>query len=98
MSKKLDKRTARQVMDVKTSIYLYAKRLGIVALISLPIILFANYFLANEVAGYTTVVQVFATIFMFGLSLFVGFVIFSKRDKKREEQQTKESARDPFAD
>lgn len=98
MSKKLDKNTARQVMDTKTMIYVYAKRVGIIALVSLPIILFINYFLSNEVSGYTTVAQVLCTILMFGTALFVGFIIFSKRDKKRREIETKESARDPFAD
>lgn len=98
MSRKLDKKTARQVMDTKAMIYQYAKRVGIIALVSLPIILFINYFLANEVSGYTTVLQVLCTILMFGFSLFLGFIIFSKQDKKRRDMETKESARDPFAD
>ena len=98
MSKKLDKKTAKNVMDAKTYIYQNAKRMGIIALVSLPIIMFINYILANEVPGFTTVVQVISTIVMFGFSLFVGFVIFAKRDEKKKEKISKESNRDPFAD
>ena len=96
MSKKLDKNTAKNVMDAKTYIYQNAKRMGIIALVSLPIIMFINYILANEVPGFTTVVQVISTIVMFGLSS--EEVNRFEIDEKQKEKMSKESNRDSFAD
>lgn len=93
----IDKRR-RKVNDTKSLLAKYCKRYGIVLLIVAPIILVFNFIMSREVPGYTNVVSLFVTLAMLLLGCFIGLVIFSKMDDKKEQNSTKESERDPFAD
>ena len=91
-----DKR--RKIYDTKTLIFKYCKRYGIIFLIMTPIILIFNFIMSREVSGYTDVVSFFVTLGLFLLGCLVGWIIFTKIDDKREQNATKESERDPYAD
>ena len=88
----------RKINDTKGLLAKYCKRYGIILLIMLPIILVFNFIMSREVPGYTNVVSLFVTLVMLLLGCFIGLVIFSKMDDKKEQNSTKESERDPFAD
>ena len=87
----------KEVYDFKSQMTLFAKRYLIIVLIAMPIIMFINFILVNEL-GLSTVVVVFVTIAFMLLALLIGIVIFTKREEKRKERATKESERDPFSD
>ncbi len=87
----------KKVYDTKMEATTLAKRYLIIVLIALPIIMFFNFFLVNEF-GLSMVAIVFITLALILLALFIGIVVFAKRDDKKKAQATKESERDPFAD
>jgi hypothetical protein len=100
MTKKNDEieNRKRKIYDTKTLIFKYCKRYGIIFLIMMPIILVFNFIMSREVPGYTSVVSFFVTLGLLLLGCLVGLVIFTKIDDKREQNATKESERDPYAD
>lgn len=88
----------RKIYDTKSLLIKYCKRYGIVLLIVAPIVLIFNFIMSREVAGYTQVVSIFVTLGFILLGCLIGYVVFSKIDDKKEQNATKESERDPFAD
>lgn len=97
MSKKRGRNKRKEVYDMKSQMTVFAKRYVIILLICMPIIMFINFVLGSEL-GLSTVAVVFITLAFLLLALFIGIVIFTKRDEKRQQRQNSESSRDPFAD
>jgi len=97
MSKKKNVNKRKEVYDMKTQMTIFAKRYVIILLICMPIIMFVNFVLGSEL-GLSTIAIVFITLAMLLLSLFIGIIIFTNRDEKKQQKQTTESTRDPFAD
>lgn len=99
MSKKKQIRQAHEeTFSMKNFFVKYAKRYGIVLLISVPIILVFNYVMSNTVAGYNGTVAFFVSFAMLLLACLIGLVVFTKKDDKEKLTTTKEKERDPFAD
>lgn len=99
MSKKKKLKTVeREVMSTKEMFVLYAKRYGIILAIAAPIIMFINYYISTKVENYGGAVSFFVSLALLLLACFIGLIVFTKRDDKRRQNQTKESERDPFAD
>lgn len=99
MSKNKQLRQAHEeAFNTKNFFVKYAKRYGIVLLISVPFILVFNYVMSNTVSGYTGTVAFFVSFAMLLLACFIGLVIFTKKDDKQKLTTTKEKERDPFAD
>lgn len=97
MSKKKNVNKRKEVYDMKSQMTIFAKRYVIILLICMPIIMFVNFVLGNEL-GLSTVAVVFITLALLLLSLLIGIIVFTKRDEKKREKQTPENSRDPFAD
>lgn len=95
MSRKQNNRKERY--DLKTQYMTYAKRYIIILLIAVPIIMFFCFFLSNEF-GISSTAVVFITLALLLLALFIGIVVFTKKDEKKRLKASKESERDPFAD
>ncbi|MBR4003442.1 MAG: hypothetical protein IKI95_05255 [Clostridia bacterium] len=99
MSKKKQLRDAHEEMfSTKEFFIKYAKRYGIVLLITAPIILIVNYVLTQLIPGYLGTTSFFVSLALLLLGCFIGLVVFTKIDDKRKANATKESERDPFAD
>lgn len=92
----MTKKSEKIFVDRKTKIYQFLKRYGIIILISFPIILVLNLVLNRYVKGYTGVVSFFGALAMFVFACFLGLVIFTKIDKKRENEE--EDEHDPFSE
>lgn len=99
MSKKKQIRDAHEEMfNTKEFFVKYAKRYGIVLLISFPIILIINYVLTQLIPNYLGTTSFFVSLALLLFACLIGLVIFTKLDDKRKANATKESERDPFAD
>ena len=99
MSKKKKLKTVeREVRSTKEMFVLYAKRYGIILAIAAPIIMFINYYISTKVENYGGAVSFFVALALLLLACFIGLIVFTKRDDKKRQTQTKESERDPFAD
>ena len=99
MSKKKEIKQAHEEMfNTKQFFVKYAKRYGIVLLISVPFILVFNYIMSNTVKGYNGTVSFFVSFAMLLLACFIGLIVFTKKDDKTKLTTTKEKERDPFAD
>ena len=99
MSKKQDLNRAKQdVFDAKIFFVKNAKRYLIIMLITLPVAMVLNVALSKVIPGYTgVVVTIFSLIYLI-IGCLIGFSIFAKLDKKRQENSNKAKERDPFAD
>ena len=95
MSKKSEYR--KKMYSTKMDTTVLAKRYLLILVIALPIIMFINFFLANEV-GISTVATIFITLALFLFAILIGIIIYAKKDDKKRERATKETERDPFAD
>lgn len=99
MSKKKKLKTAqREAMSTRDMFVLYAKRYGIILAIAAPIIMFINYYISTKVENYGGAVSFFVSLALLLLACLIGLIVFTKRDDKKRQNQTKESERDPFAD
>lgn len=99
MSKKKKLKTMqRETLSTKELFVKYVKRYGIVIAIAAPIIMFINYYISSKVEGYGGALSFFVSLVLLLLACFIGLIIFTKKDDKKRETQTKESERDPFAD
>ncbi len=87
-----------EMFSIKNFFVKYAKRYGIVLLISVPIILVFNYIMSKNVPGYTGTVAFFVSFAMLLTACFIGLIYFTKKDDKEKLTTTKEKERDPFAD
>ena len=99
MSKKRKIREAnKEIFNTKEFFVKYAKRYGITLLIAVPIILFLSYFLYRNVEWYSDTLAFFVSLALLLLACLIYLIIFTKLDDKKEERQSKEDRRDPFAD
>ncbi len=91
-----NKRNDQDIFDAKIFFSKVLKRYGIIILISFVPIALLNYFVLKNL-GYTNIVLIDIAILLF--ACFIGFLIFTKLDAKRENKpKLKEDERDPFAD
>lgn len=86
----------QDIFDAKIFFSRVIKRYGIIILISFIPIALLNYFVLNNLS-YTNIVLIDIAILLF--ACFIGLMVFTKIDAKREEKpKLKEDERDPFAD
>lgn len=86
----------QDIFDAKIFFSRVIKRYGIIILISFIPIALLNYFVLNNLS-YTNIVLIDIAILLF--ACFIGLMVFTKIDAKREEKpKLKEEERDPFAD
>ena len=91
---KKKKANPQDVFDAKIFFTKYIKRYGIILLISMVPILVINYFVKKYVSvGVLVVIDIALLLF----ACFIGLVIFTKIDEKREEKP-KPKEHDPFSD
>jgi len=99
MSKKKKINNAnKEIFNTKEFFVKYAKRYGITLLIALPIILCISYFLNKNFDWYDGTLSFFVSLALLLLACLISLVVFTKLDDKKEEKQSKEDERDPFAD
>lgn len=90
------KRQEQDIFDSKIFFTKIIKRYGIILLISFVPIALLNYFVLKGIS-YTNLVLIDIALLLF--ACFIGLLIFTSLDKKREEKpKLKEDERDPFAD
>ncbi len=97
-NKKLYEEKKREVFNTKYTFIKYAKRYGIILLVSLPIILISNYIMSLNISWYKGAVTFFVSFAMLLFALLIGIIIFSKIDDRRRKNLDPEKERDPFAD
>lgn len=86
----------QDIFDAKIFFSRVIKRYGIIILISFIPIALLNYFVLKNLS-YTNIVLIDIAILLF--ACFIGLMVFTKIDAKREEKpKLKEDERDPFAD
>lgn len=96
--KKLYEVQRREAFNTKYVFVKYAKRYGIILLVSVPIILILSYILSTSLSWYTGSVAFFCGFAMLLFALLIGIIVFTKLDDRKKESSTQEDESDPFAD
>ena len=90
------KKNDEDIFDAKIFFSRVIKRYGIILAISFVPVAVLNYF-AFRTMSTTNIVLIDMAILLF--TCFIGLIIFTYLDKKKEEKtKLKEDERDPFAD
>ena len=97
MAKKNKKTKRQQQYDIKTFATKHFMVYVVCLLVGLPFMLFINYFLSENISGWTNLITVLTSLVMFLLVLLIATVISFKKERQ-ENEKTKEEKRDPFAD
>ena len=85
----------KKMYDMTSFIKKHTTSYVLTLVITAPIIMFVNYYLGNNVEGYTTVVTVLVTIVAMLFALLISTLIYVRNDRKEKKNSGGE---DPFAD
>ena len=100
MSKKRKKKKIevdkKKMYDMTSFIKKHTMSYVLTLIITAPIIMFVNYFLSNNIEGYTTVITVLVTIVALLFALLITTLIYIRND--RRERESADGQKDPFAD
>ena len=98
MSKKRKKKIEvdkKKMYDITSFIRKHTTSYVLTLIITAPIIMFVNYYLGNNIEGYTTVITVLVTIVAMLFALLISTLIYVRNDRKEKETS---DGKDPFAD